>query len=135
MVSLRNKIVLFALVLVAFLQPIAVAHAQVTPNASDIGGAGGSSCTTPSHWKVRWDAFSWTQYGEAEWTSNPCGLQLQERTVCNGSYGNYTKYSGIVKGVNIWAKKKCLGGDTLLTVSIHWRANSNSHESTFANFS
>jgi hypothetical protein len=47
-------------------------------------------------------------YTQVEWTSNPCGFSIQERTWCNfgGGSGNW-QTSGIVFGDNIWAKTSC----------------------------
>jgi hypothetical protein len=67
----------------------------------------GTDCT--SDWK--WQANNYLQnggYTQVEWTSNPCGYSIQERTWCNeGSGSGYWRTSGIVSGTNIWDKSSC----------------------------
>jgi hypothetical protein len=67
----------------------------------------GILCT--SHWK--WQANNYLQnggYTEVEWTSNPCGFSIQERSWCNeGGGSGYWSTSGIVFGTNIWDKSSC----------------------------
>jgi len=69
----------------------------------------GTKILCTSYWA--WQANNYLQnggYTQVEWTNNPCGYTIQERTWCNaggGSGGWQT--SGIVLHNNIWAKTSC----------------------------
>jgi len=130
MTKLKNKVLLFFICVVAstvFVPSLVYAQASsASPDVSDLGVATGDvSCTTPSHWKDSWNSAALKPWGQAWWHDNRCGLQLQERTVCKAS-PNYTRYSGIVKRVNLPAKEHCNAFNDLISVSVHWRNNSNS---------
>jgi hypothetical protein len=47
-------------------------------------------------------------YTQVEWTSNPCGFSIQERSWCNeGGGSGYWSPSGIVFGTDVWDQSTC----------------------------
>lgn len=64
-----------------------------------------TACTSNWKWKVDTTLYNWS---EVEWTSNPCGYQIQDRSWCLEGYGAYYD-SGIVKSTYLWDKATCQG--------------------------
>lgn len=64
-------------------------------------------CTSNWNWKVYSNIiYGYDDYSEVEWTSNPCGFTIQDRSGCFYGTGAYY-YSGKVKGTYIWDKASC----------------------------
>jgi hypothetical protein len=65
------------------------------------------ACTSNWKWYVAYGGAD--DYAQAEWTSNPCGFQMQVRAECSyqGGVGGSWAYSGIVKGTGIWDRAGC----------------------------
>lgn len=63
------------------------------------------ACTSNWKWQVDTTLYNWSQ---VEWTSNPCGFQIQDRSWCLEGTGAYWD-SGIVKSTYLWDKASCQG--------------------------
>lgn len=89
---------------------------------SDAGTDGtGTTCTSYWKWHV-YHPFWGGGYSEVEWTSNPCGFQIQDRSYCNSPAGAYWTYSGIVKSTYLWDRATCKGSDFIIHGQEHFRA-------------
>ena len=79
------------------------------PEFAITGTIAGTSTTCTSHWK--WVVFHNLIYGsddysKVEWTSNPCGFAIQDRSWCFYSTGAHFD-SGIVTRTNLWDQASC----------------------------
>ena len=92
--------------------------AGISPaSAATTTGDGTSSGTaTTCAWAYNWH-YSHPLLGgytEVEWTKNPCGLKIEDKTMCQpvtpGSV-QVASYSGIVKAINLWDKASCGGAE------------------------
>jgi hypothetical protein len=67
-----------------------------------------TACTSYWNWYVSWPPTG--GYSEVEWTSNPCGFRIEDRSRCEsvieGGNAHYN-YSGIVKSTYLWDKAGC----------------------------
>lgn len=94
--------------------------------ATTTGGGTGSGTATTCTWTYNWH-YSHPVVGgytEVEWAKNPCGLKIEDKTICRpvGGGVNVTAYSGIVKAVGLWDKAGC--GLTQVTLS-GWERHTN----------
>jgi hypothetical protein len=65
-------------------------------------------CTSYWRWHVSYPPTG--GYSEVEWTSNPCGFRIEDRSYCESAIhpGNeHWNYSGIVKSTYLWDKAGC----------------------------
>jgi hypothetical protein len=92
----------------AFAAPAAGSPSSVLAGSSGTvtGRMPGTKILCTSYWTGAGDNNA--GYTEVEWTSNPCGYAIQERTWCiyMGGSGLWEN-SGIVFGDNIWDKSSC----------------------------
>jgi len=79
---------------------------SVSDDGFDITGTlPGTNITCTSHLKgvVDTTLYNWSK---VEWTSNPCGYQIQDRSWClEGSGAHFD--SGIVSRTNLWDQANC----------------------------
>lgn len=64
-----------------------------------------TACTSNWKWQVNTTFYNWSQ---VEWTSNPCGYEIQDRSWCYEGLGAYWD-SGIVKSTYLWDRASCQG--------------------------
>jgi hypothetical protein len=64
-----------------------------------------TECTSHYEWEADadLDIGGWSQ---VEWTSNPCGYSIQERSWCSGPV-SYWSTSGVVVSTYLWDKSGC----------------------------
>lgn len=98
----------------ATITPGSAAAATPTPASADASGTvtgtilgTSAACTSHWAWHVSWPPTG--GYSEVEWTSNPCGFRIQDRSRCEPPVtgGAHYNTSGIVRGTHIWAKAGC----------------------------
>jgi hypothetical protein len=63
------------------------------------------ACTSHWSWYVQ-SLEAPVSYSQVEWTSNPCGFQIQDRSLCLPGV-DAAFYSGIVTGTYIWDRASC----------------------------
>jgi hypothetical protein len=79
------------------------------PEFAITGSIAGTSTKCTSHWKWKTfhnPVFGSDDYSKVEWTSNPCGFAIQDRSWCfSGTDQFYV--SGVVKRTNLWDQASC----------------------------
>jgi hypothetical protein len=133
---------------VTMLTPASAVAAPVAGSASpaptDSSGEGdvtdtmaGTNTLCTSHWKGQGarDPFTLGGYSEVEWTSNPCGFSIQERSWCAKTMvaGGDWSTSGVVVRTNLWDKSSCARLTHAITRG-EWRFLSGSGWSTYKTF-
>ena len=115
---LKNKFILFIICVFASLAFVpSFVHAQsgsVSPEVVSVPhvvagtDSQGKKCTSYWKWYVIHDVF-FREYSKVEWTSNPCGFTIQDKSQCATGDGVYrfATPSGKVKGVKVWARSSC----------------------------
>jgi len=95
--------------------------ASVAP-ADTIDGEVDGTATIPGTntlcaYHYRWHVDTPVIFGgdsEVEWTNNPCGFSIQERSWCaNVGVGGSWSTSGVVVRLNLWDKSSCGGATTI----------------------
>src|ERR1700733_10540414 len=95
-------------------QPEAV---SATPAPTSGDGSGtvtgtmpGSSALCTSYWSWHVSYPPTGGYSEVEWTSNPCGFKIEDRSYCESAIhpsNEHWNYSGIVKSTYLWDQAGC----------------------------
>lgn len=87
------------------------AHAgtrAITGTAAGVSPLTGQTCVSHWKWKVFYGLSRGTDYSEVEWTSNPCGYIIEDRSTCQDIWNHsYYTYSGRVRGTYIWDAAHC----------------------------
>jgi hypothetical protein len=109
--SIAGAIVLPGTALAATTHPatvVASAPGPATVSGSLSGTIPGTSTACTSHWNWHVSQSLSGGYSEVEWTSNPCGYQIQDRSWCtDGVVGGYWATSGTVTGTDVWDRANC----------------------------
>ena len=103
---------------------VGISSASASPTVGDGASSGAATtCTWTYNWHYSHPLVG--GYTEVEWAKNPCGLKIEDKTVCQPVTGgvSITQYSGIVKAIGLWDKAPC--GDTQVTES-GWERHTNS---------
>jgi hypothetical protein len=90
----------------AVMSPTAVTSGSGTVT----GTIPGTSVLCTSYWRWHVSYPPTGGYSEVEWTSNPCGFRIEDRSYCESAIhpGNeHWNYSGIVKSTYLWDKAGC----------------------------
>jgi len=90
------------------------ARAATSPTSSASPSAGSATETTAAScsWNFNW-YVSWPPtggYSKVEWTSNPCGYLIQDRSYCESAIQSGSanwSYSGKVKSTYLWDQADC----------------------------
>jgi len=80
------------------------------PGAAVDGTTSGTEASCA--WTYKWHTDGIVAGGstEVEWTSNPCGLRIEDRTFCGSELSpgdTQWNYSGIVKRTGLWDRATC----------------------------
>lgn len=119
--------------------PSAVAAPSPSTLSADIvvtATMSGTNTACTSHW--RWQAANAANgnYSEVEWTSNPCGFSIQERSWCvdafSGSGAGGWATSGVVLRTGLWDKTSCSSAEDITRGE--WRFESSGGWSTYKTF-
>jgi hypothetical protein len=70
------------------------------------GTVPGTNAACTSHWNWQIDDPTFYGWSEVEWTSNPCGYQIQDKSWCLAGTGGYF-VSGIVTSTYLWDRANC----------------------------
>src|SRR5260221_5433276 len=114
----KRLFLVFALILTLFVSSsVAFAHAFAqTSSESTSTGAITAQTSKACRWHIKtyviWELGR--TYSKVEWTKNPCGYTIQDRTLCTNGQGEGWSYSPSTKKLNNWVRASCGFGDGIL---------------------
>jgi hypothetical protein len=103
----------------AFVAPL---DTTVSFEADVTGTVPGSNLLCTSHWKgevVQAGLFG-NDYSQVEWTSNPCGARIQERSRCDTQLVDSWVTSGEVRATNLWDRSNCSSVSSIGQAQVHF---------------